>query len=141
MKLIKLMLMTLSICLFISGCASTNKSHIFSPVSVSVSSSLSADIEVDMSKKLSGSASATYWMGLLKLFGDSHYADGYGDYTSIGKVKAAAAYNAISKGDGDILVSPSYVVKTTLYPFYIFAYLQIEVDVTGYEGKIKDIHP
>ena len=57
------------------------------------------------------------------------------------KVKAAAAYNAISKGDGDILVSPSYVVKTTLYPFYIFAYLQIEVDVTGYEGKIKDIHP
>ena len=142
MKSIKLVLLVLSICLFLSGCASTNKSHIFSPVSVSVTSELNADIEVDMSKKLTGSASATYWMGLVKLFGDSHYADGYGDsYTSIGKVKAAAAYNAISKSDGDILVSPSYVVKSVVYPFYILAYQQIEVEVTGYAGKIKDIHP
>ena len=77
MKSIKLVLLTISICLFLSGCASTNKSHIFSPVSVSVNSELNADIEVDMSKKLTGSASATYWMGLIKLFLEAASRDMY----------------------------------------------------------------
>lgn len=135
MKSIKLMSIVALSLLLITGCASVNKSHIYSPVGVSISSDMTADVDVDLSKKLTGSASATFLLGVIKVEGDSKYADGYGGFGQIGLVKSAAAFNAISNGNGDVLVSPQYTVNTENY----FLYKTIKVEVSGFEGKIKAI--
>ena len=134
-KSIKLITIVALFSVLITGCASVNQSHIYSPVGVSISSEMTANIDVDLSKKLTGSAKATYFLGFFKLSGDSKYADGYGGLGTTGKVKAAAAFDAISKSDGDILVSPQYVVTSK----FIFPIQTISVDVSGFEGKIKEI--
>jgi len=59
MKSIKLISIVALSLLFITGCASVNQSHIYSPVGISISSDMTADVDVDLSKKLTGSASAT----------------------------------------------------------------------------------
>jgi|TARA_B100000959_G_C14443619_1_gene403777 hypothetical protein len=135
MKSIKLITIVALFLLLITGCASVNQSHIYSPVGVSISSEMTADVDVDLSKKLIGTAKGTYFLGIVKISGDSKYADGYGGLGTTGKVKAAAAFDAISKSDGDILVSPQYVVTTN----FIFPFKTIIVDVSGFEGKIKEI--
>ena len=135
MKSIKLITIVALFLLLITGCASVNQSHIYSPVGVSISSEMTADVDVDLSKKLIGTAKGTYFLGIVKISGDSKYADGYGGMGTTGKVKAAAAFDAISKSDGDILVSPQYVVTTN----FIFPFKTIIVDVSGFEGKIKEI--
>ena len=141
MKSYKILFINLIILFLLPSCSATHKSHIVAPVAVSVSSNLNADVEVDMSRKLTGRAKGTYWFGLLKLTGDSSYLDGYGDSLSpVGKVKSAAAFNALNRaGDVDVLVSPNYIVHQTLYPLYIFAFVTYDVEVTGYAGQIKDI--
>ena len=135
MKSIKLITIVALFLLLITGCASVNQSHIYSPVGVSISSEMTADVDVDLSKKLIGTAKGTYFLGIVKISGDSKYADGYGGLGTTGKVKAAAAFDAISKSDGDILVSPQYVVTTK----FIFPFKTISVDVGAFEGKIKEI--
>jgi len=135
MKSIKLISIVALSLLFITGCASVNQSHIYSPVGISISSDMTADVDVDLSKKLTGSASATYFLGFIKVAGDSKYADGYGGFGQTGAVKSAATFDAINKGNGDVLVSPQYVVNTENY----FLYKTIKVNVSGFEGKIKAI--
>ena len=136
MKKSKIILTCFLIGLFVVGCSTTNKSHLFTPLSVSVASELEADIDVDMETKLTGVAKANYFLGVFKMSGDSRYADGYGDlYSPVGQVKSAAAYNAISTNGGDILVSPNYVVKRVA----VFPNVSIQVEVTGYKGTIKKI--
>ena len=67
MKKSKFSLLFVLIALFMFGCSTTNKSHLFSPLSVSVSSELEADIDVDMTTKLIGRAKATYLLGVFKV--------------------------------------------------------------------------
>ena len=121
--------------LFIAGCASTNKSHVFSKMSVNTSSELDAKIEVDLSNKLTGTSTTKYLFKIIQLEGDNNFADGYGGFGSVGKTKSAAAYNAISSSDADVLVSPQYVI-TMKDNFFI---QEITVTVTGFGGKIKSI--
>ena len=135
MKSIKLITVVWLFLLLIAGCASTNKSHIYSPVGITISTEMTADVKVDLSKKLTGTASATYVFGFIKISGNSKYVDGYGGFGQVGRVKAAAAYNAISRGSGDILVSPQYIVKTDKQ----LIIKTIQVTVSGFEGKIKEI--
>ena len=122
---------------FFISCGSTNKSHVYSNLDVKVKTALEAKVDVDMSKKLVGSSSGTYLFGLIKIFGDSKYADGYGEgFGKIGKLKSAAAYKAIKRGQGDILVSPQYDVVKSRY-FFIFSVY--DVKVRGYDGRIISI--
>ena len=132
MKLIKLLIIITASFIFITGCSSVNKSHIYSPVGISINTEMTADVDVNLSKVLTGSASATYILGIIKISGDSKYADGYGGIGLTRKVKAAAAFDAINKSNGDLLVSPQYIVNTDNY----FIYKVINVNVTGFEGKI-----
>ena len=121
--------------LILVGCVSTNKSHIFSDLGVSTQSELDAEISVDLSKKLTGTAKATYLFNIFQLSGDTEYADGYGGMGAVGKAKSAAAYKAISESDADVLVSPQYVVD-----FKNQVFMQdVTVTVTGYGGKIVSI--
>ena len=121
--------------LFIAGCVSTNRSHVFSDMSINTKSELEADIAVDVNKKLTGTAHAIYLLNFFQLDGDSEFADGYGGLGAVGKAKSAAAYKAISGSDADVLVSPQYVVTLT-GNFFI---QKITVTVTGFGGKIKSI--
>ena len=135
--------------LFILTCtATTSRKHMYSPVEVSIDTEMVADIQVDVTKKLTGTSRAVYWL-IFRLSGDNKYAEGYGVYDRYGagvpyfspfspvsRVKSAAAYNAISKGEGDILINPTYVIKreTTFY-----GKITLEVTVVGYDGKIAQI--
>ena len=124
------------IVIILGGCASTNKSHVFSDLTVSTQSELDADISVDLDKKLSGTAKATYLLNIFQLSGDTEFADGYGGMGPVGKAKSAAAYKAISGSDADVLVSPQYVVDFTNNVFI----QDVSVTVTGYGGKITSIN-
>tara|TARA_B100000959_G_scaffold26255_1_gene25397 strand:+ start:467 stop:898 length:432 start_codon:yes stop_codon:yes gene_type:complete len=124
------------IVIILGGCASTNKSHVFSDLTVSTQSELDADISVDLDKKLSGTAKATYLLNIFQLSGDTEFADGYGGMGPVGKAKSAAAYKAISGSDADVLVSPQYVVDFTNNVFI----QNVSVTVTGYGGKITSIN-
>ena len=124
------------IVIILGGCASTNKSHVFSDLTVSTQSELDADISVDLDKKLSGTAKATYLLNIFQLSGDTEFADGYGGMGPVGKAKSAAAYKAISGSDADVLVSPQYVVDFTNNVFI----QDVTVTVTGYGGKITSIN-
>ncbi len=53
--------------------------------------------------------------------------------TTVGRVKSAAAYNAVRGSGADVLINPSYIVEDT--NFLLFR--EIDVTVTGYAGKIK----
>ena len=144
MKINKILFIISLIFIFVSGCTTKHDSnkwdnHAYSPIEISVTSQLNADIEVDTSKKITGTARGSYWLGLIKFSGDSHYQEGYGGSGPTGKVKEAAVYNALSPFDGDILISPSYTVKKTVHPYLYLGWVTITVEVTGYEGKIKNI--
>ncbi len=133
--------------LWLSSCSSINKSHLNSGIHLKVDSDMTARIEVDTTKKLTGYASGVYLLHLFKVSGDSKYADGvdYGDgkpgfierlLSKEYDVKAAASYNAIRTSNADVLVSPQYIIETNNWnPIY----KQIKVKVTGYPGRIISI--
>ena len=52
--------------LLFAGCASLNKSQIYSDISVNTESKLNAEVKVDLSKKLSGSSTAFLFQGSLR---------------------------------------------------------------------------
>ncbi len=138
---------------FVGSCSTINKSHMNASIGISIHSPMDAKIDVDMTKKLVGYASGGYLFHLLKVSGDSKYADGIAFNSPGGKdsgflggildslskveeVKAAAAYNAIRTSDADVLINPQYIVEEGNWnPFYKL----IKVKVTGYPGKIISI--
>ena len=121
--------------LFYTSCASLNKSQIYSDISVSTESELNAKVKVDLSKKLSGSSTAKFLFGLIRIDGDDKYADGYGGMTPLGKTKSAAAYNALDGSGVDILVSPQYVVEIDNQIWM----KTVTATVSGYGGKFTSI--
>jgi len=114
-----------------------------------------ADIVVDESEKLQGKSESAYLL-FFRLRGDNRYADGI-NYSSNaftkeglfsflnpfrlferiatgdaeGKVKSAAAYNALRNSDADVLVHPTYnVYKRNYLLFFVYG-----AEVQGYAGK------
>ena len=106
-----------------------------------------ADVEVKLDKKLVGMASATYFL-MFRIDGERKYAAGVrysigadravlpiiGMFMTAGKrrsqVRAAAAYNAMSNSDGDILVNPQFTIEEKNY----LIVKQYSAEVTGYAG-------
>ncbi|MBT7609118.1 MAG: hypothetical protein HN576_05145 [Bacteriovoracaceae bacterium] len=132
--------------LFTSSCSSINKSHMHSGIDITIRNEMKAQIDVDMTTKLTGYAYGGYLFNLLKINGDGKYSDGIsyngtnpGFLAVISKVesvKAAAAYNAIRQSKADVLISPQYVIEESHWnPFW----KSIKVKVTGYAGKVVSI--
>ncbi len=132
----------------LSGCSSLNTSVPSMPLAGGVSTDLKADIEVG--EKITGKASVTQLFGLLTLGAESTYADGVsygvggssssllpfgGSISLADKVKANAAYNAITASGADVIVAPRYTVKQEGYGFFG----TVDVTVEGYKGTIKSI--
>lgn len=114
-----------------------------------------ADIVVDESVKLKGEGESAYLL-FFRLRGDNRYADGINYSSSAitreglfsllnpfklferiatgdaeGKVKSAAAYDALQNSEADVLVHPTYnVYKKNYLIFYVYG-----AEVQGYAGK------
>jgi hypothetical protein len=153
LKLIRIAL--LSSLLVIIGCSTRtiNKSKDSAALNVSLTSKLSAEVRVDLNKKLKGTASESILFGIFQIEGTNKYIDGisFGGGNSsflsslflfgsgaAGRAKAAAAYNALKKAPGvDVIVSPQYVLQQKSQ--FFGAYKKIKAVVTGYAGHIKRI--
>jgi len=101
---------------------------------------LHADIEVNETSKISGSASATYFL-FLRLSGDNHYADIKGGgfdspFSKTAKVKRAAQYEALNSSKSDFVAKPSYTIKKTTYLLGLMT--TVNVSVSGYGGVYKN---
>lgn len=128
----------------LAGCGVVNKSQFESSFESVVKTNIEANLEIG--EKISGSASETCLFRFL-CFGPNHFADGVtygvgGGTSLLGfqgiegyKVKSAAAYEAVTKANADVIVAPRYTVETT--DFLIFK--TTNATVTGYKGSIKGI--
>ena len=100
---------------------------------------LRADMEIDETSKISGNASATYFL-FFRLSGDNHYADINAPFASpfskSAKVKKAAQYKALSQSNSDFVAKPSYTIKETTYFFGLMT--RVDVSVSGYGGVYKN---
>jgi hypothetical protein len=122
-----------------TGCSTTiNKSQ---------KSDLQVDMDVDMSKKIIGTAFHTKLFGLFDIKTSQNYADGVG-YDGAGSsswfaggmvedTKSAAAYNAVVPNKADVIVAPQYLIKVKSY--FFGAYKEVTAQVSGYAGIIKNI--
>jgi len=134
----------------LSGCSSLNTSAPSLPLTGSVQTEVKADIEVG--EKITGESSVTQLFGLVTLGAEKEYADGIaygvspaggagllplpiGGASLVEKVKAAAAYNAVTESGADVIIAPRYTVKQEGYGFFG----TIDVTVEGYKGTIKSI--
>ncbi|MEE9412255.1 MAG: hypothetical protein V3V22_04295 [Methylococcales bacterium] len=146
-KSIKIIL-TSALFIFLTSCATVNQSEFSNAYEGSVTSELKADI--DVGEKISGTSSGTVILGILTVGGETTFADGvsygaeagddgssllnlFGDASK--PIKAAAAYNAISGSNADVIVAPKYITNVTNY--YVFK--RINVTVSGYKGTVNSI--
>ncbi len=100
-----------------------------------------ADVEVDMNKKLSGEAQASYLFCFKVSKADTRYADGMnfsgdGVLNTLNKLKAAAAYKAVTASGTDIIVHPNYVIEKHNYIFF----RTYNIKVSGYAGYFKKFY-
>ena len=125
-----------------------NKSQDSGMVNAEVKGNLHADIDVDMTKKIQGTAHQAKLFGFIWLRTAHHFADGVG-YSGAGggsgwfgpgmeeETKSAAAYKAVVPNKADIIVAPQYVTK--VHSYFFGAYKEVTATVTGYAGRIKNI--
>ena len=137
----------LGILLIVSGCAGLNKSQYNTPMNVTLKAPLKADVDVNVGEKISGTASSTVVLFIFEIGRPTKFADGVTyktssgvglaamEYGTVHRLKAAAAYDAVTKAKADILVAPNYVVDVQDQ----FFFKTINVTVTGYKGTIKSI--
>ncbi len=125
-----------------SGCMSHNVSQPNAPIAGSVTADLKANIEVG--DVITGQSSSDILFGVLKISGDSEFADGvsYGGPTPafslpdpVSATKAAAAFKAVKSSGADLIVAPRYAVSVEDY----FIFKKVNVTVTGNKGMIKTI--
>lgn len=145
-----LSLLTLVSTFLLVSCSSTmNRSQSAGELDVRVHSNLAADLDVDMTKKISGSAKHTKLFGLIDIKTSKHFADGvnYGvekkgglsffGPSIVDEAKSAAAYRAVVPNRADVLVAPQYLIKVESY--FFGAWKEVTAQVTGYAGKIRNI--
>jgi hypothetical protein len=142
--------------LFLSACASTtNRNFGAANLALEMSARLAADVEVDYTKKISGSATykkilfftvtepenfadgVTYAAGGNGASGAGGLFSFLSSGSPVDQAKAGAAYNALTSAKADFIVAPMYLVKLNKNLFTT----EIQVQVIGYAGKIKNIKP
>lgn len=125
-----------------TGCMSHNVSQPNAPIAGTVTADLKANI--DVGGEITGHSSSNILFGVLKISGDSEFADGvtYGGPAPafslpdpISATKAAAAYKAVKSSGSDLIVAPRYAVSVEDY----FIFKKVNVTVTGNKGSIKSI--
>lgn len=134
--------------LFVSCSSTMNRSQKSGSLDVKVKSDLQADMDIDMAKKISGTAKHTKLFGLIDIKTSKNYADGvaydgaaqgFSLFTGgvVEDAKSAAAYNAVVPNKADVLVAPQYLIKVESY--FFGAWKEVTAQVSGYAGRIKNI--
>lgn len=136
--------------MLLASCSSTmNRSQKSGALDVRVTSDLKAEVDVDMTKKIQGTAKHTKLFGVIDIKSSKNYADGVaydGGGSSafslfsggiVDDTKSAAAYNAVVPNKADVLVAPQYMIKVESY--FFGAWKEVTAVVSGYAGRIKDI--
>lgn len=127
-----------------SGCVSYNASQPSSPIESAVKTDLKADVTVG--EEITGKSAVNILFGVLKIGGDSQFADGvaYGGDSGgglsglldpVSAVKSAAAYKAVKSSGADLIIAPRYEVTQKDY----FIFKQVDVTVKGNKGNIRSI--
>ncbi len=132
------------------SCSSTmNKTQDSGSINAKVEGRLTADIDVDMSKKIQGTAYQARLFGFIWLRSANHFADGVTYNGAPGvqsgwfgpsmeeETKSAAAYKAVVPNQVDLIVAPQYITKVHSYLFG--AYKEVTATVTGYGARVKNI--
>ena len=127
-----------------TGCTSYNVNQPVAPLDGAVKTDLKADVRVG--EPISGQSSVNILFGVLKLGGDSQFADGvsYGGseggsmlnaFDPVSSAKSAAAFKAVKASGADLIVAPRYEVSVQDY----FLFKKVDVKVTGNKGSITGI--
>ncbi|KFX68732.1 lipoprotein [Pseudomonas taeanensis MS-3] len=127
----------------LTGCASQNVSQPTAPLNGAVETNLKADVKVG--ETISGQSSVNILFNVIKLGGDTQFADGvtYGGgeggfalgIDPVASAKSAAAYKAVMSSGADLIVAPRYEVSVEDY----FVYKTVNVKVTGKKGTVTAI--
>lgn len=127
----------------LTGCASQNVIQPTLPLGGAVKTGLKADVKVG--ETITGESSVNILFSVLKLGGDTQFADGvtYGGgeggfalgLDPVASAKSAAAYKAVKASGADVIVAPRYEVNVQDY----FVYKTVNVKVTGNKGTITSI--
>lgn len=135
--------MAIPVLLFISNCTSLTKSQFSAPLRSDVKIPVKADVEIG--EKISGNASVTTVLEIFKFGMPSKYAVGLNYNTDSGfspieidpysSIKDAAAYNAVSKSNADVIVNPKYSIEENNY----LLFSTVKVTVQGYKGTLKGL--
>ena len=143
----KLVILILSMSFLFSCSTTTNRNQKSSALDVSLTSRLEAELDIDMSKKIHGTAKQSKLFGFINIHSAKDYVDGV-NYDGSGSgfslfsggvvedTKSAAAYNAVVPNKADVIVAPQYVVRVHSF---LGIYKEVTALVSGYAGRIKDI--
>lgn len=127
----------------LTGCASQNVSQPTAPLNGEVTTDLKAEVKVG--ETITGQSSVNILFGVLKLGGDTQFADGvtYGGgeggfalgLDPVATAKSAAAFKAVKSSGADLIVAPRYEVSVQDY----LVYKAVNVKVTGNKGTVTAI--
>ena len=143
----KKILLLIASAIVLTSCSTTRTGALSTPAYAPKAeiNPIRANIEVDMTKKLVGESTSSYFL-FFQVGGGNKFADGmsYSSDTNFSflfkarenKTKSAAAYNAVINSGADIIVHPNYVVE--IHNYLLFK--QIKVKVTGYAGYFRKFY-
>jgi len=144
----KLLLIATSFTFLLAGCSTTiNKSQHSGSVNVNINSHLKADVDVDMSRQVKGTANHKRLLWIFPIKSTDRFVDGvtYNGGESgfslfsggiVEETKSAAAYNAVVPNKVEVLIAPQYIVQVKSY--FFGAWKEVTASVSGYAGKIRD---
>jgi hypothetical protein len=125
----------------ITGCSTIHQSQPSTPLLGPISSNLYADIFAGPKIEGHASKACVLWIfcnspdkyadGILYHYGNPEY--GYFSIDSANDVKSAAAYDAVTKYNADLIIMPKYIIEYNNY----FIYQSWNATVTGYLGTIR----
>jgi hypothetical protein len=104
---------------------------------------LNADIQVDVSQTLTGTAKQVVIFGIFEVEGPESYMDGIENFEG-SAVKSAAAFTAITNFNAnsknqkvDVIIAPQYFIKKRSR--FMGLYKEVTATITGYPGRITKI--
>ena len=126
--------------LSLSACSSVNYSTTSAPLAPSLHSHHSAELKFNT--PVSASSQETVLFGIFSIGGDNTYADGVNYFPenalnlsvldTTARVKAAAAYKALTKAKADVLYAPVYYVQEDNY----ILWKNVKASVRAYPANI-----
>lgn len=130
--------------LLMSSCSSTSKSGIIAPMDARMvpSKEIKADLDLDGETQVTGNSTMWYFLGFRVTGGNKYFENLYEKRSLLGgrtsKAQSCAMYDALEKGDYDMIVNPQYINETHSFLFGLIK--RYDVLVKGYGAKIKKVY-